>query len=439
MNRREYLKFAIGAAVACSIMGQSRLIAGERPKEGGKQKKRFIIVFSPNGVVPENFWPTEQGTEFSLPRILEPLAPWKDQLLVLNGVDNKCRGDGDDHMRGMSCLLTGIELYPGNIMGGGNTPAGWPRGPSIDQVIKEHLQQYESTRTRFGSLEFGVLVPDRADVWTRWVYSAANRPVTPISDPRRMFQKLYGNMAEQKHISTAMDLASSDLTKLLGQHADPSFQKRLRDHLDCLQQNQKQIEHQKSENLVVPPEIKVDVELSAENLPEISLTQQRLLVEALRTDQARIATLQYDRSVGNLTLKCAGVEEGHHTLSHDPDNKTESVEKLTKINTWYCQQIADLVQLLATTPEVDGSGVLLDNTTILWTNELGKGNSHSLQNIPMVFVGNGLGFKMGRSLKFDHLAHNRVWLSVAHSMGVELETFGNPKFCAGGIVPQLYE
>ena len=63
-------------------------------------------------------------------------------------------------MRGMGCLLTGVELFPGNIQGGSDTPAGWAKGISIDQEIKNHLQTDPATRTRFGSLEFGVMVPE---------------------------------------------------------------------------------------------------------------------------------------------------------------------------------------------------------------------------------------------------------------------------------------
>ena len=59
---------------------------------------------------------------------------------MLNGISNKVRGDGDNHMRGMSCLLTGDELLPGNIMGGGGNPAGWASSISIDQEIKNFLQ-----------------------------------------------------------------------------------------------------------------------------------------------------------------------------------------------------------------------------------------------------------------------------------------------------------
>ena len=131
------------------------------------RKQRLVVIFSPNGVVPSTFWPDEDGTEFKLKESLSPLEPFKDRLLSLHGLNDKVRGDGDSHMRGIGCLLTGIELFPGNIQGGSDTPAGWSSGLSIDQEIKNFLQADEATRTRFGSLEMGVLVPDRADTWTR--------------------------------------------------------------------------------------------------------------------------------------------------------------------------------------------------------------------------------------------------------------------------------
>ena len=99
--------------------------------------------------------------------------------------------------------------------------------------------------------------------------------------------------------------------------------------------------------------------------------------------------------------------------------------------------MAALAKKLADTPEPGGEGSMLDHTTIVWTNELGQGNSHTLNNIPFVLVGGGLGFKMGRSLKYKQAAHNRLLLALANGFGHPLEKFGNPDLCAGGPLPQL--
>ena len=150
------------------------------------------------------------------------------------------------------------------------------------------------------------------------------------------------------------------------------------------------------------------------------------------TEKLLVATLQYMRSVGMAQMRWLGVEEGHHSLSHDPDDKKDSYEKLKKINTWFAEQLASLAKKLAATPEPGGSGSMLDHTTIVWTNELGKGNSHSHDNIPFVLLGGGLGFKSGRALQYENTPHNRLWLSVAHAVGHHIESFGNKELSAAG-------
>ena len=111
----------------------------------GKRKQRIVFIFSPNGTIPPAFWPDEEGELESFKEILQPLEPFRKQTLILHGLSDKIRGDGDGHMRGIGCLLTGIELFPGNIQGGSDTPAGWAKGISIDQEIKNHLQKDAAT------------------------------------------------------------------------------------------------------------------------------------------------------------------------------------------------------------------------------------------------------------------------------------------------------
>jgi hypothetical protein len=113
-----------------------------------------------------------------------------------------------------SDLLTSLELFPGNIQGGSHTPAGWASGISIDQEIKNFLQSRPESRTRFGSLEFGVWVGDRADPWTRMVYAGPNKPIAPIDDPYQMLAKLYGRLQDQELVSSILDDVQDDLRKV---------------------------------------------------------------------------------------------------------------------------------------------------------------------------------------------------------------------------------
>ena len=410
----------------------------------GQKKQRVIFVFSPNGVIPKHFWPDEEGETFELKRILEPLTPYKDQLLTLRGIDNRIKGDGDGHMRGIGCLLTGVELFPGDVQGGSDTPAGWSMGISIDQHLKNKLQADTATRTRFGSLEFGVMVPDRADTWTRWSYAGPNQPVAPISNPYQMFNKLYGNIQNRVVLASVLDDLSEDFKKIekmvssedrhiLQQHVDLVRAVELELKSELQQTKDKQAaDHTSAPTDHAVPKLPPNVQEQNDNMPLISRMQTDLMVNSLMSDFTRVATMQITNSVGNPRMRWLDIDEGHHTISHEPDSNQDAYEQLIKINTWYSEQVAYMAKKLKETPEPGGDGSMLDHTTIIWTNELGKGNSHTRNSIPFVMVGGGLGFKTGRSLNFGNQAHNRLLLSISEAMGHPEKTFGNPDYCGDG-------
>ncbi len=433
-SRREFLRhLGIGTAALPFLMNLPSLGFANQ----ARRKQRLVIMFSPNGIVPNAFWPDETGEKFTLKESLKPLEPFRDRTLILHGVCDRLRGDGDAHMRGIGCLLTGIELFPGNIQGGSDTPAGWSKGCSIDQEIKEHFQKDAATKTRFGSLEFGVMVPERADTWTRMVYSGPNKPIAPIDNPYQMFAKLYGRAKDRALLKSVLDDVQGDLKKVEG--AVSAEDRRLLDeHATFVREMEAELKAAKEQDVGhAVPEPEPGVRRDNDNIPKFSKMQIDLMVNSFAADFARVATLQYTNSVGGARMHWLGVDEGHHELSHLPDSDAKGQEKLTKINKWFCEQLAYLAKRLAETPEPGGKGSLLDNTLIVWTNELGKGNSHTLDNIPFVLVGNGLDFKMGRSLKFPRVPHNRLLLSLAHGMGHRIDKFGNPTFCEKGPLSEL--
>jgi len=429
-HRRDFLRRLGLSAAALPLLGGLAALGAAEP--AGGRRSRVIFVFSPNGVVPPAFWPDEEGANFTLKPILKPLEPFKGKMLTLKGVNNRVRGDGDSHMRGMSCLLTGIELFPGNIMGGGGAPAGWASGPSVDQVIRTHLQGNAATKTRHGSLEIGVAVGNRADPWTRWSYAGANQPVAPISSPYELFDKLYGSMKEGENLGSVLDGLKDDLAKV-ATAVDKGDRGLLDQHTTALRELERGLQESRTQSaLKVPHPPEAGVPLDNDSIPQITRLQTELLISAFQNDLARVSTFQFTNSVGGARMKWIGIEEGHHALSHDPDLNKGSVEKLTKINIWFAEQIAFLAKRLQETPEPDGNGNMLDHTTIVWTNELGKGNSHTHEDIPWVLIGGGLGFKTGRALKFNKTPHNRLLMAIAQGFGHPMKTFGNPSLCEEG-------
>ena len=429
IDRRRFLKqLGISTAALPFLLGLPSLgLAGTSGR-----KQRLIVMFTPNGTIQPQFWPEETGPDFQLKEILSPLASFRDRMLILKGVCNKVRGDGDNHMRGMSCLLTAIELFPGNVQGGSDTPAGWASGISIDQELKNHFQSRPDTRTPFGSLEFGVGVTDRADPWTRMSYAGPNQPVTPISDPYQMYRKLYGQLDDKETLRSVLDDVRDDLRKV-SRLVSPEDRALLDQHTTLVRHMEEQLARSDRRPLPInPPNLESGVKDQNDNVPKLSRMQIDLLVNSFVNDMARVATLQYTKSVGQARMNWLDITDNHHGLSHEPDDDVEATDKLVRINRWFAGELRYLLERLAETPEPGSDGTLLDHTLIVWTNELGKGNSHTLNDIPFVLVGDGFGFRMGRSLRFDKVPHNRLHLALAHAVGHRLETFGKPALCENG-------
>ncbi|MCA9027198.1 MAG: DUF1552 domain-containing protein [Planctomycetaceae bacterium] len=445
-SRRDFLKqaglSALGINLAMGLPSLTRASATTATR-----KQRLIFVFSPNGVIPDHFWPETLGSEFELKRILQPLQPFRDQTITMHGVCNQIKGDGDGHMRGIGCLLTGIELFPGDIQGGSDTPAGWSMGISVDQHLKNQLQANPETQTRFGSLEFGVMVPDRADTWTRLSYGGPNQPMAPIDDPYQMFDKLYGQQKNRQILSSVLDGLQDDYRRL-SQMISSEDRQLLEEHLEMTRQLEKDLQrelavgksdtsHSANEAGHAVPTLPANIEEQNDNMPQLTRMQMDLLVNGFAADFARVATFQITNSVGQPRMKWLGIEEGHHTLSHEPDDNAEAYEQLIQINTWYCEQVAHLAKRLSETPEPGADGSMLDNTTIVWTNELGKGNNHTRNNIPFVMLGGGLGWRTGIAHDFKGVPHNRLLMSYCEAMGHPVDSFGNPDFCHDGVLSGL--
>ena len=269
-------------------------------------------------------------------------------------------------------------------------------------------------------------------------YAGNDRPVAPIDDPGQMFQTIYGDSHERQQLSSVLDVVRDDLQRL-ATRLSPEDRALVEQHMQQVRQLERDIDAaaQQQELSHPEPEIDPEIELVNDNTPAISRMQIDLLVSALANDMNRVATLQYMRSVGQARMRWLDIQEGHHSLSHEPDNNEQAQAKLHRINTWFAEEIAYLATRLANTPEPSGAGgSMLDHTQIVWVNELGKGNSHTLNNIPFLLIGGGARLPTGRALDMGGTPHNRLWLSLAHGLGHDgLTTFGSEKFCVDGPLP----
>jgi hypothetical protein len=168
------------------------------------------------------------------------------------------------------------------------------------------------------------------------------------------------------------------------------------------------------------------------NFPIIAKLQMDLMLLALSCGMTNVATFMFANSDSWQYYPWIGINEEHHTMSHCSDTDAVTIEKLVQINIWTSQQVTYMLDGLAKAIDTDGSSVL-DNSLLLWGNELGRGNTHTYKDIPWMLAG-GVGgqFRMGRYLQYQSQPHNNMLVSIAQAFGfTDVKTFGDATVCTG--------
>lgn len=429
--RRTVLRSALGAAIALPWLES----LNSRPVHAQtSQPKRFVVMFSPNGTLPNLWTPTGGETDFELSPILTPLAEHRDRLVILSGID-QMGGGGDGHQNGIGGMLTGTPLNPGPFGGMMAPPAGWASGPSVDQRIAEVV----GGETKLPSLELGVQV-GRADNWGRMCYRAADQPLPPEDDPAAVYSRVFAELHTDPAVLERLRRRRASILDAVGgeyervsQRLGSADRQRLEAHLESV----REIELRLSRQAVVEgphcsdPVLRPVAAQENDAFPEVGELQVDLLAMALACDITRVASLQWSRSVSPTRFTWLGIEEGHHDLSHRGDDDAAAVDRITRIEQWYATQFARLLTQLAAIPEGDGS--VLDNTLVLWCNELAKGNTHSRENACYVLAGGAGGaLQTGRFLHYEgHQPHNDLLVSLLQAMGLPDDRFGRADWCNG--------
>lgn len=440
LSRRSLLR-----ASGASVLTLPLLNAFQANAQSTPAPKRFVFLYNPNGTIAESFWPVTAAsdaavapteTDFALNRIMEPLAPFQDQLLLLRGLNLSVTqvGPGGPHQRGMGALLTGSELQEGTFREDDGSLAGWSNGRSIDQEIGSTI----GATTLLSSLELGVRTGE-AEVRTRIIYGGPAQPVPLQDDPRAAFARLSvgfssgGNSmsaVERELERSVLDTVTrqyAELTPVLGiedralldRHA--TFIREIERRLDVVVSNADGC------TLVEPPALNVD---SEEDMPEVSRLHMDLIAAAFACDLTRVATLQFSSAVNPLRFPWLNSLGHGHNLSHAGPSNTQATEELVVRSQWYASQFSDLLRALSLIPE--GEGTVLDNAAVLWSNEISVGNTHDLTHIPFVMAGSAGGyFNTGRLLTYEAVSHNCLLVSLLNAAGIDTMGWGHPDYHLG--------
>jgi hypothetical protein len=435
-----------GGTVAIGLPMLDAMLPRRTAAQAGAAPKRVVFWFTANGTR-QDIWSPPANMDLTGHPLHAAMAPFSEKLLFLDGVDQSVAYDsiGDGHQTGMACLLTNAEILPGTLFCEGSCDAGneryvgWGGGQSVDQYLASEIEN--DVVTKFKSLELGVQVRS-STVWSRMSYTAPDNPVPPREDPNQNFTDFFSDLESDPLALRLVQLRrKSVLDAVMEEHT--AFQQRLgyedRQKLDKHLQSIRDLETRLAVTTNFgeacgQPELELPGGSFEQNdmYPVTGKAQMDMLVMALACDMTRVASLQWSRSVSNVRFNWVSqaLGEGHHGLSHYDDGNANAQADLREINKWYSEQFAYLLGQMDAIQE--GDNTLLDNTVVVWVNELGKGNSHTRRDIPFLLAGSCQGyFRTGRHIDFGGEPHGKLLVSLTHAMGKPVSTFGVPQYSQG--------
>ena len=435
LTRRHFLRAAGGAAVALPLLSSLRAGAAEE-----NFPKRLVLMYTPNGVVPDAWWPQNvvSETAWDMNVVHTPLAPFKDRLLFLGGVNLTVtnEGPGGLHQKGIGGLFTGQQLQSGDLfVDGCGQRAGWANGISVDQEVAKTL----AVGTPISSLELGVRATEN-DVQGRIAYAGAGAPLPPMNDPSEVFQRLFSGFGQnpdqlaelRARRQSVLDTVQAQFRAVSGR-VSRADQQKLQAHLTLVRDLETRLTASGNGSAsCVAPAVPAALDPNSEDaMPAIAGLHLDMLATAFACDLTRVASFQISTSLNHIRYPWLNSMVEGHLLSHEGPSDLDAHAQMVAREKWHSQMLANFLTRLSQIPE--GSGTVLDNTLVLWGNEVAEGSTHSHENIPFLMAGGGWYFRTGRSLQFQSASHNNLLVSVLNAMGVPAMTFGQADLCTGAL------
>ena len=431
--RRKFLQ-GMGTTLALPLLdGMVAALAGAGAV-AAQPVLRAGVVYVPNGMIMARWTPETEGTDFALTPILEPLAPFRNNLLVLSGLaansGRALEGEGSgDHARASVAFMSGV--HPKKTEG-----ADLRAGISFDQVAAQELGKH----TELASLEVALdanEVVGTCDVGYSCAYSntlswrSETTPVPMENQPRAIFERLFGDHkttdpAERRERirqdRSILDFLFEDVARLTSELGARDRAK-LGEYLDAVRDVERRIElaeNRSSEELPrlerpggIPPTFTAHCKLMID-----------LQVLAYQADLTRVIAFMMGREQNTRVYDELGFTDAYHPLSHHQNDPTK-IDKVTQIDVLHTQMLAYYLERLGST--ADGDGSLLDHSMIVYGSALSDGNLHIHNNVPVLLLGGGGGtIKGGRHLRLpEDTPLTNLFLTLLDRLDVPAEKLGD--------------
>jgi hypothetical protein len=427
LSRRAILR-GIGAAISLPLL--DAMVPAFASPSTADAPLRLAFIYVPNGILMDQWTPLAEGPDFELSRILTPLAPHRENVLVLSGLaqnNGRALGDADgDHARASATYLTGV--HPKKTDG-----AGIHAGISVDQVAASHV----GAATRFPSIELacedGRLV-GACDSGYSCAYNntlswrTPSMPLPPEVNPRAVFERLFGAIDENpadrlnrlSDETSILDYVLDD-TRRLNAQLGASDRGKIDEYLTSVREIELRIQLAERDGAATPdapPSIHKPSGVPADFAAYARLMFD-LMAAAFQTRATRVSTFMLGREGSTRAYREIGISDAHHPITHHRGNP-ELIEKVARINVYHVQQLAYFLENLKSMP--DGDGTLLDHSLIVYGSGMSDGNRHDHGNLPVLVAGKSGG---------EHVTYpgetpmNNLHLSLLDRMGVHIDSLGD--------------
>ena len=434
LPRRTFLR-GLGSALALPMLDAMVPAFSAVATTQAKAVRRLGFVYLPNGVAMNfrgiNYWkPATPGTGFDMSPILQPLAAFREQMVIVSGTthhqaDVLHDGANGDHTRGTSTWLTGV--HPKHTEG-----ADVLNGISADQIAANVIGK----DTALPSLELGLDLNHLAGncengyscVYLNTLsWSSPTTPLPTENNPRVVFERLFGDggtsaqrLAQAKNSHSILDSVNEEIGDLLNTLGAADRHK-LGHYVDSIREIERRI--QAVERLgasTVLPTLERPMGIPGRFDEHVGLMFD-LQWLAFQADITRVTTFMLGRELNFRTYPEIGITEGHHGLSHHGD-RPEQLARYAKVNAYQAELFAKFLEKLRATE--DGDGTLLDHSLFLYGAGLSNPNLHAHSDLPLAVFGGGV--KGGRHLVVpDDTPVTNLLLTMLDKSGVPAETLGD--------------
>ena len=426
--RRTVLR-GLGSMLALPLLDSMMPALSAMQKTAARPINRFGVMYVPNGMIMKNYLPLTEGAAYELTPTLSALAPFREHLLVVSGLE--CiptpGRPGGAHAKASTRFLTDVSPPLSET---------WlDAGISMDQI----LAQETGKLTQLASLELAIESGETAGAcdtgfacpYTNTIsWKSQNTPLPTQNNPRVIFERLFGDststdpkarLTRLRQRRSVLDSVSEEVEGLQGV-LPQSDRTKLAEYLDAIRgvEQRIQVAEEQSDRELPLVDHPAGIPSSWEDHLNLMFDLQVL---AFQCDLTRVITLMVGHEHSGMTYPQIGVPDAHHPISHH-QQEPEKVAKVAKINAYHVQMFARFLEKLRATP--DGDGTLLDHATMMYGAGMADSNSHSPIDIPLILAGGGAGsLKGGRHIRFRNTPLANLHLTLLDQFGVHCDRIGD--------------